>query len=101
MTRLIDADEVEYRAGGLINSPRSDGVVYTEYVTRDDIDNAPTIDAVEVVRCKDCDSYVEAAFWFDDENKRHECHICTAHSIEVQRYDFCSYGERRDNGALK
>lgn len=57
---------------------------------------APTIDAVKVVRCKDCDSYVELAWWFDDEGKKKECHCCVAHSIPVQPNDYCSYGERKE-----
>lgn len=60
------------------------------------IDNAPTIEAEPVVRCKECDSYVEVAWWFDDEGKKKECHCCAAHSIPVQPNDFCSYGERRE-----
>ena len=60
------------------------------------VKNAPTIDAVEVVRCKDCDSYVEVAWRFDDEGKKKECHCCVAHSIPVQPNDYCSYGERRE-----
>lgn len=58
--------------------------------------NAPTIDAVPVVRCKECDSYVEVAWRFDNEGKKKECHCCVAHSIPVQPNDYCSYGERRE-----
>lgn len=57
---------------------------------------APCVDVVEVVRCKDCDSYVELAWWFDDEGKKKECHCCVAHSIPVQPNDYCSYGERKE-----
>jgi hypothetical protein len=52
-------------------------------------------DVVKVVRCKDC------KFW--------ECGTCKLHSEEPDQYsvglsvvmmgtDFCSYGERKDNG---
>ena len=53
--------------------------------------NAPTVDAVELVRCKDCVYYrrdslycenqgaiIDPPNWYDD--------------------DFCSYGERREDG---
>ena len=50
------------------------------------IDNAPTVDAVPVVRCKDCKHLI-----FSD------CYgECGAARIGiVSPYDFCSYGERK------
>ena len=50
MTRLIDADALEYGSA-------STGEYVFEYVPKYQIDNAPTIDAVQVVRCKDCFLY--------------------------------------------
>lgn len=75
--RLIDADavDIEYRGGF-----HDDYVVnYNSFI------NAPTIDAVSVVRCKDC-------IWsepneFGDLDCR--CHIPT---FRVNADDFCSYG---------
>lgn len=63
---------------------------------QDFLDNIPTGDVVEVVRCKDCQHY----------NKRY--HRCNLHSEEPDQYstgfifemqedDFCSCGERRTN----
>lgn len=53
-----------------------------DYVDADDIDNAPTVDAVPVVRCKDC---------------KHEfggsCIFCGFQKRKPE--DFCSYGERK------
>lgn len=47
------------------------------------IENAPTVDAVQVVRCKDCVHYNEL-----------ECnHIFST----LKDDDFCSYGERIEN----
>ena len=48
------------------------------------VESAPTVDAVEVVRCKDC-------FHFWDG-------VCKAHNdvIYVDDNDFCSWGERKD-----
>ena len=54
------------------------------------IENAPTVDAVEVVRCKDCK--------YGYFNKAHNAYLCknpnglTSH-LKVDY--FCSYGERR------
>lgn len=50
------------------------------------IKNAPTVDAVEVVRCKDCVHY-------DGEG----C-LLTYGEFEPNSMDFCSYGERRNDG---
>ena len=59
------------------------------------IKDQPTVDAVEVVRCKNCDWY-----------RKHENSICVNpkcgkswYGCPVPPMHFCSYGERRtDNG---
>lgn len=53
-----------------------------------DIVKAPTVDAVEVVRCKDC-------AWF---NKAGCAIYIVDDSDKPKENDFCSYGERKDNG---
>ena len=64
--RLIDADAYQY-SGDLVNEP--------------------TINAVEVVRCKDCKhSHSSYGKWF--------CHQKTYRHMSPE--DFCSYGERKD-----
>lgn len=47
MPRLIDADKLEKQE--YWGNERC-----FDYVDAEDIDNAPTVDAVPVVRCKDC-----------------------------------------------
>ena len=49
------------------------------------VKNAPRVDAVEVVRCKDCKKYNGHRY-------------CTYFCETVLDNDFCSYGERKDNG---
>ena len=51
------------------------------------INQFPTVDAVEVVRCKDCIKHG------DDE----ECPMLSMMQY-TESDDFCSYGERKDNG---
>lgn len=55
------------------------------------IKNAPTIDAVEVVRCKDCKFY-----------HKQKCAMDDWHFSETKENDFCSFGQKkeeaRDNG---
>ena len=47
---------------------------------------APTIDAVSVVRCRECIHYGR-----DSERNTYGCNL---HSIGMTPSDFCSYGER-------
>ena len=51
------------------------------------IEDAPTVDAVEVVRCKDC-KYLMFSDCYG------ECG--QGHMGIVSPYDFCSYGERKE-----
>ena len=53
------------------------------------IENAPAIDAVEVVRCKDCVSYEP-----EPGTDLGWCPVC---SFVRWDDDFCSYGERKEN----
>ena len=55
-----------------------------DVVFADDIENAPTVDAVKVVRCRDCKHYNEGF-----------CVGYHAHH-DIMPDDFCSYGERKD-----
>ena len=48
--RLIDAD-------ALIEKAKQDGAY--DHVSAEEIDNAPTIDAEPVVRCKDCEYWTK------------------------------------------
>lgn len=53
------------------------------------IDKAPTVDAVAVVRCKDCQSWKRNVGLTDSPNGH-----CFEHDIDTNGQDFCSYGER-------
>ena len=72
--RLIDADS-------LIKSTDK------EIVHMWEIALAPTVDAVEVVRCEDCKHYVE------DINR----YVCVNGIIDAMPTDYCSWGERRED----
>ena len=58
-----------------------------------EIVDAHTVDAVEVVRCKDCKQWSRNSGIAESPNGH-----CFCHDIETNGHDFCSYGERRDNG---
>ena len=69
-----------------------------EQLFRKRVELAPTVDAVEVVRCKECVFYKETEDW--DGNKYFACHKRAAVLImQMKPDDFCSYGERRTDNA--
>nr|DAG21223.1 MAG TPA: hypothetical protein [Caudoviricetes sp.] len=74
--RLIDADALEDKFGC------SDA----DILAKEEIRDAPTIDAVPVVRCKECTHLYGAM-----------CAVCGL--LPRKPDDFCSYGERKDGGA--
>ena len=61
-------------------------------LARSKIENAPTVDAVEVVRCKDCDFRA-----FDDVCQEYYCDCVNGVNGPIEDNYFCSYGERKDN----
>lgn len=96
--RLIDADALLADFEKRYCTPcKADGKDYHEVVCRacwvDDmrieVEDAHAIDAVPVVRCRDCGSFDEPET---------NCFWCYEHDREVELNGFCSYGERRTNG---
>ena len=74
--RLIDADEIQrQRIKDVIDAI---------------VDSTPTVDAVEVVRCKDCKHWKETV---------NGVPTCQGHGIAfiTQAEDYCSYGERKED----
>ena len=66
------------------------GEFWDEAVLASDIKNAPTVDAVPVVRCKDCKHY--------EIHKPKVLENCerNGYLIPMKPDDFCSHGERKD-----
>ena len=81
MSRLIDADEVKKCSYVIEYKDEWHMTQYGEFVELADIETAPTVDAVEVVRCKDCDMHNKCRF-----------------EQGLGMDGFCSQGERRDDG---
>lgn len=90
--QLIDADKL--REHWLTNGENE--YIYDTNAFLDSIDELPTVDAVEVVRCKDCWQWSRNVGVADSPNGH-----CFYHDIEMNGYDFCSYGERRGNGTTQ
>lgn len=54
------------------------------------INDAPTVDAVEVIRCEDC----KWSDWYKTLNGEHRCYCMEHGSLGHTDDDYCSYGER-------
>ena len=78
--RLIDAN-------ALIKEANADGAY--GYVDAKQIADAPTMDAVEVVRCRECKHC-------DPETHHCDHHMGTVAPLRRKPDDFCSYGERKE-----
>ena len=106
--RLIRADpmleKIRDTAEGLADCDQQNAAwALRKYAVRDIMD-AETVDAVEVVRCRDC------TYWGDEDGKLHGSDgvlfaRCKAHNYLIDgrhtgwcpsENDFCSYGERKD-----
>lgn len=93
MMRLIDTDTLKYRRKGydgyadVSDKERKEGILF---LLKEDIDNAPTIDAVPVVRCKDC------KWWGLSEYNTFGIHVCKKFSGVRGKSDYCSRAERSE-----
>ena len=92
MARLIDADRA-------LEIVRDQGIAHpnayhlTNYATLI-LREAPTVDAVEVVRCKDCKHH----YWEQEPchgKSVHYCELPHMRGVEVFKEFFCYYGERK------
>lgn len=81
--RIIDADALKRRA----ITVRFFGKNIMKIPTAE-IDDAPTIDAVEVVRCGECKHYIV-------EGITTQYGWCHEYKHSVNEDDYCSYGERK------
>lgn len=102
--RLIDADELKWKlervtlyVQGLRFGKTMLGKILESYrrAVFEEIDNARTVDAVEVVRCKDCVHYINLL----ENGSDYRCSIfsgCYDRPYPTEADDFCSYGERKE-----
>ena len=102
MARLIDANLVIDRLKTNIILGATEQAFLRNYVNC-----CPTVDAVEVLRCRDC------TYWGDEDGKLQGSDgvlfaRCKAHNYLIDgrhtgwcpsENDFCSYGERKDGDA--
>ena len=100
--RLIDAENIlkEYehidwycvsKEGQFMRGATTEDNPLIHYYDGEEIiKNAPTVDAVEVVRCKDCEHLVNATV------NGNGFLICDISDMETAPDDFCSHGDRRE-----
>ena len=97
--RLIDADRLNKPIYAEEDNITGSGMSYDEICGYNDgidiawnkIDQAPTVDAVTVVRCKDCK-------YGDYDSEPDDAMVCTRTNDGYWRHgdDFCSYGRKKN-----
>lgn len=88
MARLIDADTIFDGKLLMVRAEAYDAV----HAVIEKINNAPTVDAVPVVRCKDCQFFHKYGF-------KLEYTECTHFDCDVTEDGYCWWGERREDEA--
>lgn len=113
MARLIDANElIEHMfLGTEYDKTVDDGMEKTEAMCKafkcgwndalaSVMDYAPTVDAVEVVKCKDC----IYSYPFSEEALKNPLRVgewhCEFWYAEMHEDDYCSCGKRREDGKI-
>jgi len=66
-----------------------------------DIEDAPAVDAVEVVRCKDCKHWDSRQMECKNDALSTDHEGGASYSLDFWKDDFCSYGERKDDEICK
>jgi hypothetical protein len=95
MARYIDANKIKLT--GLTFSDINNEVYFSLTDVRKAIEQTPTADVVEVVRCKDC-KHLNVL------NLHHIYAICEKMNLLFEPFEidtrehFCSYGERKEQG---
>ena len=91
MARLIDADKIKYHEHTECMGHGDFETVRT--VTDKEISEIPTVETVEVVRCRDCKYHEDTSVTGFEH--------CCLYGLTMRYNDFCSYGKREggaDNG---
>ena len=100
MPRLIDADKLMDYINGSIEEMTKVGVAvdgkYLWELINYAIENAPTVDAIPVIRCKDCESWGLNAVKKDEKGEviYGDClHFCVA----TPKWFYCAWGEKKED----
>ena len=89
MVRLIDIDAIQF----VVVGGRQDGKVEFARAFQKMLDEAPTVDAVPVIRCKDCKHWSEP----DHVDNEYVESICRELGIfDTSPTSYCSYAKRKE-----
>ena len=91
--RLIDAEALHK----FVEDEFKDDVPYEWAWALTVVDHTPTIDAVPVVRCKDCKHYKHGKHFTDINFCQRLPYYAKQGGLNTADDDFCSYGERRSD----
>ena len=92
MARLIDADALIRRAVERYKQMMGTDIGHGMGIIASMITDAPTVDAEEVVRCRDC-KYI----YFNKAYNSCLCRNTNGLTSHLKADYFCSYGERKTN----
>ena len=91
--RLIDCEQAKRATYEEIFWTESEQAVVRNFLAK-----LPKVDAVEVVRCKDCEHWMPGdSFMGDSVDDMQRVGGCPYVRFRRLENDFCSYGERKDN----
>lgn len=106
MARMIDAEPIKkFIVDGLNNPDLKKAFGHDAIEILAEIEYAPTVDAEEVVRCKDCEHWHEETGWCNHHSHFIDSDGEACHPWESSQWkmldpdDFCSWGERRTDNA--
>lgn len=100
MARYIDADKLTDKLEELqFNAPVMTPVMKI-YNVIELVEDQPTTDVVEVVRCKDCKRCYEKRTKRNNQLMRF-CMRMDGNEYQVNANDFCSYGTPKERGGEK
>ena len=93
MGRLIDADRLKAHYCWWAGGSKEMSIDEAKKTFDTIIDVQPTVDAVEVVRCKDC------KWWKTNYRNGRERKVCVIEAYEPVRNEdeYCSWAERRED----
>lgn len=89
--RLIDADALKKKYTMVIKRTSPSAIMERPAILLEDVDEAPTIDAVQVVRCKDCR-------WFDktEDSSYGYCHAMK-HGYYSKHWEISIYRKYKED----
>ena len=96
MGKMLDKDVLVAHLERMMQARQIDRLPKSGYAKAiQDIDGCPTVDAVQVVRCRDC----EHSYYASNRVTGEQCFACWLRGIDVSEDWFCVDGELRcENG---